>query len=503
MALMIGTPTSDSLIGSNVSDAILGESNDDLLIGQDGSDLLDGGDGNDYLFGDDSSASNSNSDDVLLGGNGSDQLYGGMGHDLLSGGADGDWIFAGTGNDMACGDTGDDLIFGEEGNDRLFGNAGSDYVAGGDGNDSLMGTDVLARGAGEIDVLDGGAGADVFWLGDTTGSYYLTNQSSDFAIIKDFDSGEDKIYLYGSAQNWVLNFDGQHTTLSYKASSNSAAELVAILEYVDLRAIYNPLDHTSFVYSQSSTLPDMLMVGSQGNDELNGTNSVYDLIFGLGNHDTLRGANGNDLAYGGDGNDVISGDHVPGQTTISNDVLFGGSGNDGLYGRIGIDELWGEAGNDTLFGGASHDILYGGSGDDLLFGEDEDDFLTGHSGNDLVNGGTGNDILLGTDATARGAYELDVMEGGAGLDRFILADQNGAYYIGGLYSDHAYVKDFTISQDVLQLSGSASHWSVSYDGKDSALTYRGASGTLNDLVAVFEKSNLSSISLTSGSFVYV
>ena len=67
------------------------------------------------------------------------------------------------------------------------------------------------------------------------------------------------------------------------------------------------------------------IVGTSGNDRLNGFNGV-NYMYGLKGIDILNG-------YGG------------------NDVLFGGEDRDTLYGQDGSDELYGNAGNDVLVGG--------------------------------------------------------------------------------------------------------------------------------------------------------
>ena len=45
------------------------------------------------------------------------------------------------------------------------------------------------RGAGEVDQLSGGSGADIFYLGDKLGAYYLDLESGivGYAFISDFD----------------------------------------------------------------------------------------------------------------------------------------------------------------------------------------------------------------------------------------------------------------------------------------------------------------------------
>lgn len=139
----------------------------------------------------------------FFGGNGDDQfnifldydptftgatvVYGGSGNDLANGGYDDDILYGDTtnsylfnpglsplnpsdlapydtsrdGDDILAGYGGNDLLSGDGGDDQLFGGNGSDTLLGGDGSDFLYGG---PRGAGNLDLLTGGTGADVFSL---------------------------------------------------------------------------------------------------------------------------------------------------------------------------------------------------------------------------------------------------------------------------------------------------------------------------------------------------
>ncbi len=94
------------------------------------------------------------------------------------------------------------------------------------------------------------------------------------------------------------------------------------------------------------------IVGTRGNDHINGTNRA-DVICGLGGNDVIEGRGGGDVILGGPGRDVLSG-------TKGNDVLKGGPGRDTLYG---------DDGNDTLRGGDLKDRLFGNRGSDKLGGD--------------------------------------------------------------------------------------------------------------------------------------
>ena len=130
----------------------------------------------------------------------------------------------------------------------LWGTTASDVITGGGGNDRISGvretgTTATAMGAGQIDVLTGGAGADVFVLGDSRGVFYDDRKSgnlgtSDYARIKDFMPGEDKLqlrsanYIYTvSSGNLSLYWDRTNVG-SLNTSGSNRDELIAVLEGV-------------------------------------------------------------------------------------------------------------------------------------------------------------------------------------------------------------------------------------------------------------------------------
>jgi Ca2+-binding RTX toxin-like protein len=81
--------------------------------------------------------------------------------------------------------------------------------------------------------------------------------------------------------------------------------------------------------------------------------------------------------------------------TNGNDTLNGSAGNDTLIGGGGDDTLNGGDGNDILIGGAGDDRVTGGKGTDTAFlGAGNDTFIWNPGeGSDVVNGGAGFDTL--------------------------------------------------------------------------------------------------------------
>ena len=96
--------------------------------------------------------------------------------------------------------------------------------------------------------------------------------------------------------------------------------------------------------------------------------------------------------------------------------LIGDSGNDTLIAGTDDDTLLGGAGDDSLSGQAGNDDLLGGPGDDTLNGQAGDDNLYGGAGADHLAGDAGRDGLFG------GIGDADVLDGGAGDDRFLLPE---------------------------------------------------------------------------------
>ena len=116
-----------------------------------------------------------------------------------------------------------------EGNDTLYGGSGNDTLEGGAGNDVLDGTDAIAAGYFERDLLGGGLGADTFVLGNADQAYYLGGGDRDFATIQDFKASEDLIQLHGSAGDYSQQQQGNNTYLYHQTGSS---ELVAVLNNV-------------------------------------------------------------------------------------------------------------------------------------------------------------------------------------------------------------------------------------------------------------------------------
>lgn len=112
-------------------------------------------------------------------------------NDKLNGGAQDDILNGKKGNDTVKGLAGDDKVYGDVGDDKVYGGFGLDTLSGGKGNDKLYGeagNDMLYGDEGN-DQLTGGLGSDTFVFDKKA------NKETNFDQIKDFKSGEDKIFL--------------------------------------------------------------------------------------------------------------------------------------------------------------------------------------------------------------------------------------------------------------------------------------------------------------------
>jgi Ca2+-binding RTX toxin-like protein len=280
----------------------------------------------------------------------------------------------------------------------------------------------------------------------------------------------------------------------------------------------------------------------------------------MGN-DTLQGGNGNDVIDGGDGNDFLDGgagadtmDGGRGNDTyvvdntldtvienvynssgflvsdgldtvrssinytlgdfVENLTLTGishltGSGNslaNGIGGNAGSNMLYGLDGNDVIHAGFGNDSLFGGNGRDYLNGDYQNDLIYGGSGNDTLLGGDGDDTLLGATPYGRTpSYEVDVLVGGNGYDRFVLGASNlsNRFIEGGgdrvfydeVYDDHAGDTSYAIINDF-----SLRATSVSYNGVSNI---SGVGIYRNGLIAVVQHVSLGQLNLSSSQFVYV
>ncbi|MGB5899895.1 MAG: SdrD B-like domain-containing protein [Geitlerinemataceae cyanobacterium] len=198
--------------------------------------------------------------------------------------------------------------------------------------------------------------------------------------------------------------------------------------------------------------------------------------------------------------------------TSGDDILSGTPIPDDIRGFAGNDRLQGRQDNDTLRGGGSNDSLYGGGGDDDLFGNAGNDLLYGGKGNDNLRGGSGTDVLTGINTldALPGLGEIDRLRGNADIDTFALADSDRTYYNDGDdthsgFGDYGWIQDFTVGEDVIQLSGSASNYSLaeSPSGLPTGTAIFLETGSTDELIGIVRNVPLAQLDLTDSSFSYV
>ncbi|NET17112.1 MAG: hemolysin [Okeania sp. SIO1H6] len=249
-----GAAGNDTIGGGEGNDILYGEVGNDSITGWTGNDQLDGGSGNDTLQGGDDLDTLNGGDhaDTLKGGNHADELNGDGGNDLLQGQAGNDILNGGDGDDTAGGGKGDDIIDGGAGNDYLTGWKGNDDITGGTGNDMIRGgtgndiirggdgldiltgvdTSVAQPGNNEIDTLEGGAGADLFILGNGQ-VYYDDNGTADYALLGTFNSAEgDRIQLSGNIDDYSFGENVSGLPAGTAIYTNSGSELIAVVDGV-------------------------------------------------------------------------------------------------------------------------------------------------------------------------------------------------------------------------------------------------------------------------------
>jgi RHS repeat-associated protein len=137
----------------------------------------------------------------------------------------------------------DDSIITGDGDDIINGGAGNDALNSAGGNDRLTGVaqNAVNPGLGEIDTLNGGAGGDIYFLGNDRNAFYddgsaATAGTSDYARIVGFNPAEDIIQLFGQKSSYVLGAvpiaGVSGTAIFIDKPGSEPDELIAIVEGV-------------------------------------------------------------------------------------------------------------------------------------------------------------------------------------------------------------------------------------------------------------------------------
>ena len=269
-------------------------------------------------------------DDFLTGSIGSNALHGLAGNDLLEGGEGDDFLEGGSGADVLWGGSGDDLLFGSA-------RAGlQDSLSGGSLREQFYLSQIVDS-AGDINVLEGGAGNDKLSGGESV-DYMDGGPGDDYLLAgagaDSISGGEGRDIIYGDS------------SLHYRYFEIDPGVAAEQLEIAFADGLGTPGAHDDTIHA------------------------------GAG-QDTLWGELGNDVLYGEAGDDNLIGDRYSDTAYFAAELqAYAGSSPELSESMHGDDRLYGGAGNDILLGLGGDDLLDGGQGDDTLLGGAGDDSYT-------------------------------------------------------------------------------------------------------------------------------
>ncbi len=446
--------------GSMFGDTLLGSSFSNTLIGLGGDDYLDGRGGFD-----------------TAGYNSLSTVTGGISVNLAAGVVTGDASvgtdtlrsiesiqgtgFADVYNAVGFGQAGA-LNVGNNGTFNQFEGLAGDDIITGNGNTRLIYSNATSgvtvnMAAGTV-TGDASVGTDTFTgVNSVTGGNFVdTYNATGFVGFNSFQ---------GQGGNDTITGNGSTQILFFNATAGVVVDLAAGTANGDASVGTDTFTGVNNVFG--SNFNDTLL-GSGGNDILNGGNSGNDTLDGRGGNDNLTGGAGADTfvyAIGG-GTDFITdfshaqGDRidvtgVPGIFSLAdiqshatqqgvNTVINFGNGDIITLQNVVLANL---VTGDFIFpnnitGTPAPDVLIGTSQADAIFGLAANDRLQGLGGNDQLNGGLGFDRAVYTDAT--GGITANLGAGtvsGAGVGNDALTDIEGI--VGSDFADSFTATGFT------------------------------------------------------------
>jgi Ca2+-binding RTX toxin-like protein len=353
----------EGIKGSRYADTFNGSAGDETWEGLAGNDIFHGGNGwdqVDYQFERDVSGSNFgiliNLSNASVGhdfgdGRGTVTVLGGNGRDSF------DNTDTFTGIEGVQGTFRDDYVVGDANDNELEGGDGSDTLIGGDGNDNLrgddgggvnQGNDQLLGGDGD-DRFKGGAGADHFDGGNGRDTVHY-NLETTF-------TGDDA--THGVIVN-LSNADLSNVTVAGIPSTTVAAHTA-----IDTR---NYLDTLVSIEQVIGTGYADILVGDDGDNDLEANAGNDTVRAGGGNFDHIRGGSGTDQVFGDAGHDQLD---FSGRSSTGIDVTLtaGTAGAGGVVGDIQDDDVPNPLAVNTTFQGIEQ-----------VVGSDADDSFTGITG---------------------------------------------------------------------------------------------------------------------------
>jgi Ca2+-binding RTX toxin-like protein len=424
-------------------------------------------------------------------------------------------------NDILTGTAGDDTIQGLGGNDRIIATNGSDTVDGGAGNDT-------------IDF----SGVDRDMLLSSSGNYIT-------AYVASPGSGAPpNVYASLTSIETIVGNPNRSNTI-FDSSRYIPLGKMDVDLYANKLTFYPKVsnDPKTFIVKNFDNINAL-----QGDNYLIG-NARNNIIRGGSNSDTIVGSKGQDTLDGGSGKDILDYSNLRHAVkfSLSEQIIsytypggsFTSASNEGTVdkGSFGKDKvanfekiigannrkniLDASTANDRVsidlnlatnslkvnipnidpqqFEIVNFANVIGTKNNDTIVGANLDGKLTGGGGNDTICGGTKHDRITGTDSTARGVGEHDILTGGGGRDKFILGDKNGAYYVGKGNDDYATITDFDLFKDSISI-GNCKNYSFALEGTNTIDLFSGKDVNHRDLIAKIQiTSGISSASSNSKS----
>jgi hypothetical protein len=340
-----------------------------------------------------------------------------------------------------------------------------DIILGGDGSDMIM-------GRGGDDIIDGDK-----WLDVQIGVFAAGDSAHTGAALELHDSMKTLVNrMFSQAQ---IN-PGQLEIVRTIRTDTTVGD-------IDTAVYRGALADYAF----GTTADGMLTVTDVGLDPIDGSDKLRNierlqfsdnllgLVVGTAGNDTLNGTSGNDLLLGLDGNDTLNG-------LGGNDVLIGGAGTDTLNGGLGNDTyVFGLAdGNDTInepvnatSGGTADRIVIQAGIDPVtllanpLVGLNAADNNTGTANGSLVLNFNGQTVTVNGHFTGANAQ--------TGVERINFTDSSYAGYLLGVDDYLISRLDSTGGSRTIDLSASTvNNFIAGENGTNDLIT--GGSG--NDLI---------------------
>jgi Ca2+-binding RTX toxin-like protein len=362
--------------------------------------------------------------------------------DLFSFGLGADTVLGLSGSDFLTTDTvGGSLIFGNTENDSLTSSTSGDTLYGGQDDDFLV-----SKGGGSVFFGDlgqdryvarGSLGRDTVYGGT---SNEAENRAEDSDDIFNFGNGLGGNLAFGNGGDDFISGSASGSDTLYGGVGDDTIQVIEVQGGAGGGSAFVPfaVEGIGFVpfgggipLGSGSEVEVVLEGGisvprNPGRNYLSGDKG-NDVIFGVGDRDSLFGEVGNDSLFmlSKDATGELpglapEGDNIGAQLALQgfprNNWLNGGEGNDYLYsygGDRGRQTMWGAEGDDSLFNRGSQVLVFGNTGTDYLEttgfsrstlygGQDNDTVISGFSqvggtvggGTNLLYGDKGNDTLL-------------------------------------------------------------------------------------------------------------